>query len=105
MKDSERNKNKGKNLGAEGITTFQSRSFTDWQKAGGLNLFPVDPNKVKDKKKIPYMQRPGGSADDSDLSKGGGGGGFSFFGGGSKKKKEEAKPAEPEKKQNWWTLN
>ena len=34
-------KSKGKkNLGAGGITTFKSRSFSDWQKAGGKNLFP-----------------------------------------------------------------
>lgn len=55
MKESERKKNNGKNLGATGITTFQSRSFMDWQKAGGKNLFPVDPRKVKDPKEIPYM--------------------------------------------------
>ena len=55
MKNNEKNKNKGKNLGATGITTFKSRSFADWQKAGGKNLFPVDPTKVKDPKKIPYM--------------------------------------------------
>ena len=55
MKNQEKNKNKGKNLGATGITTFKSRSFSDWQKAGGKNLFPVDPRKVKDAKEIPYM--------------------------------------------------
>ena len=55
MKDAEKNKAKGKNLGANGITTFKSRSFADWQKAGGKNLFPVDPKKVKDPKEIPYM--------------------------------------------------
>ena len=55
MKNAEKNKNKGKNLGASGITTFKSRSFSDWQKAGGKNLFPVDPRKVKDPKDLPYM--------------------------------------------------
>ena len=40
MKEAEKNKNKGKNLGKSGITTFKSRSFDDWQKAGGKNLFP-----------------------------------------------------------------
>jgi hypothetical protein len=40
MKEAERNKNKGKNLGKTGITTFNSRSFSEWQKAGGKNLFP-----------------------------------------------------------------
>mmetsp|Transcript_66079 Transcript_66079/g.190683 ORF Transcript_66079/g.190683 Transcript_66079/m.190683 type:complete len:156 (+) Transcript_66079:383-850(+) len=100
MKEAEKNKNKGKNLGATGITTFKSRSFSDWQKAGGKNLFPVDPRKVKDPKEIPYMQRPGGAADDSDIGKKSGG--FSLFG-----KKKAAAPApapEPEKKKNWWTL-
>jgi hypothetical protein len=55
MKNAEKNKAKGKNLGANGITTFKSRSFSEWQKAGGKNLFPVDPRKVKDPKEIPYM--------------------------------------------------
>ncbi len=55
MKNAEKNKAKGKNLGANGITTFKSRSFSDWQKAGGKNLFPVDPKKVKDPKDLPYM--------------------------------------------------
>ena len=58
---------KGKNLGATGITSFKSRSFADWQKSGGKNLFPVDPKKAKSAKDIPYMQRPGGMPDDSDL--------------------------------------
>ena len=40
MKEEEKNKNKGKNLGKTGITSFKSRSFDDWQKAGGKNLFP-----------------------------------------------------------------
>mmetsp|Transcript_3746 Transcript_3746/g.5416 ORF Transcript_3746/g.5416 Transcript_3746/m.5416 type:complete len:151 (-) Transcript_3746:983-1435(-) len=97
MKEAEKNKNKGKNLGKTGITSFKSRSFAEWQKAGGKNLFPVDPKSVKDPKDLPYMQRPGGSADDEDLKKGG----FSFFG---KKKKEEPKAPEPEKKKNWWTM-
>ena len=57
----------------------------------------VDPRKVKDPKELPYMQRPGGSADDSDIKKKGG---FSFFGG--KKKAEKKEPPAPEKKTNWW---
>mmetsp|Transcript_28346 Transcript_28346/g.35052 ORF Transcript_28346/g.35052 Transcript_28346/m.35052 type:complete len:151 (+) Transcript_28346:142-594(+) len=98
IKDAEKNKNKGKNLGKTGITSFSSRSFAEWQKAGGKNLFPVDPNSVKDKSKLPYMQRPGGKPDDSDLKPKKGG--FSFGG-----KKKAAEPvAEPEKKKNWWTL-
>ena len=40
LKEAERNKNKGKNLGATGITSFKSRSLSEWQKAGGKNLFP-----------------------------------------------------------------
>ena len=55
LKAKEANKNKGKNLAKTGITTFKSRSFADWQKAGGKNLFPVDPKKVKDASEIPYM--------------------------------------------------
>merc|ERR1711937_772563 len=81
MKEEEKNKNKGKNLGKTGITSFKSRSFDDWQKAGGKNLFPVDPNSVKNPKDLPYMQRAGGSADDSDLdTKKKGFGGFFNFG-------------------------
>jgi hypothetical protein len=40
MKEAEKNKKGKKNLGQSGITTFKSRSFSDWQKAGGKNLFP-----------------------------------------------------------------
>jgi len=58
------------NLGKVGITSFQSRSFAEWQKAGGKNLFPVDPKKAKSAKDLPYMQRPGGKPDGSDLAKG-----------------------------------
>mmetsp|Transcript_26507 Transcript_26507/g.41118 ORF Transcript_26507/g.41118 Transcript_26507/m.41118 type:complete len:155 (-) Transcript_26507:75-539(-) len=95
-------KSKGKNLGAVGITSFKSRSFADWQKSGGKNLFPVDPKTVKDPSQLPYMQRPGGMPDDSDLKKTKKGG-FSFNFGG-KKKVEEPPAPEPEKKKNWWTL-
>uniref|UniRef100_A0A7S1YEE8 Uncharacterized protein n=1 Tax=Grammatophora oceanica TaxID=210454 RepID=A0A7S1YEE8_9STRA len=101
LKSKEKTKAAGKNLGKVGITTFKSRSFSDWQKAGGKNLFPVDPTKVKNPKDLPYMQRPGGSADDSDIS-GKKGGMFSMF--GNKKKKEEKKPEPPKKSTNWWTL-
>lgn len=90
---------KGKNLGKVGITTFKSRSFADWQKAGGKNLFPVDPTKVKNAKELPYMQRPGGKADDSDLKK------ASPFANMFGKKKEPEPEPEPEKSTNWWTLN
>jgi hypothetical protein len=55
VKEKERMANKGKNLGKVGITTFKSRSFDEWQKSGGKNLFPVDPKKVKNAKEIPYM--------------------------------------------------
>jgi len=104
IKDAEKGKNKGKNLGAVGITSFKSRSFDDWQKSGGKNLFPVDPNSVKNVKDLPYMQRPGGSADDSDLKGGKKKSGPTFFKMGASKKKAAPAP-EPEKKKNWWTLN
>lgn len=105
-----------KNLGKVGITKFQSRSFADWQKAGGKNLFPVDPKAIKNPKDLPYvssncmymimdhltmnqqMMRPGGSADDVDLKKNVNP--FAKLFGG--KKKEE--PVEEPKQQNWWTL-
>ena len=103
IKNKEQSANKGKNLGKVGITSFKSRSFAEWQKSGGKNLFPVDPRTVKDPKDFPYMQLSGGSADDSDLKKGGGGGLFGMFGGAKKKAAPEPKP-EPEKKTNWWTL-
>lgn len=98
IKNAEKAKNAKKNLGKSGITTFKSRSFSDWQAAGGKNLFPVDPKSVKNAKDLPYMQRKGGSADDSDI----GGKKNNFFGSlfGKKEKKEEAPPA-PEKKNPW----
>jgi len=65
MKKKEAEDLKKKNLGAVGITKFQSRSFEAWQKSGGKNLFPVDPTKPLESR--PYMQRPGGSADGTDL--------------------------------------
>jgi len=40
LQEKERNRNKGKNLGKVGITSFKSRSFAEWQKSGGKNLFP-----------------------------------------------------------------
>jgi hypothetical protein len=98
LKEQEKS-NKGKNLGKVGITSFKSRSFADWQKSGGVNLFPVDP-RGKAAKDIPYMQRAGGMADNSDLKPKSNGGMFGMF--GSKKKEEEAAPEE--KKTNWWTL-
>ncbi|KAL7547542.1 hypothetical protein ACHAWF_010826 [Thalassiosira exigua] len=105
IKEAEKSKTKGKDLGKVGITSFKSRSFSEWQKAGGKNLFPVDPTKVKSQSEIPYMQRAGGSADGDDL-KGGAkkNKGPTFFAfGGSKKKEPE--PAPEPKKTNWWTLN
>jgi hypothetical protein len=102
FKEQEQKKNAGKNLGKVGITTFKSRSFADWQASGGKNLFPVDPTKVKNAKEIPYMQRPGGSADDSDLGGSKGGGLFNF---GKKAAAKKAPEPEPVKKStNWWTL-
>merc|ERR1712032_1128302 len=79
IKDAEKNANKGKDLGKVGITSFKSRSFSDWQKSGGKNLFPVDPNSVKSQSEIPYMQRAGGSADGADLTGGGKKKGATFF--------------------------
>merc|ERR1712157_675763 len=61
---------KKKNLGQTGITSFKSRSFSEWQKSGGKHLYPVDPKKAKNAKEIPYMQRAGGAADDSDIKGG-----------------------------------
>lgn len=55
MKEQEKNKNKGKDLSRVGITTFKSRSFVDWQKSGGKNLFPVNPRTAKDPSELPYM--------------------------------------------------
>mmetsp|Transcript_16557 Transcript_16557/g.34614 ORF Transcript_16557/g.34614 Transcript_16557/m.34614 type:complete len:162 (+) Transcript_16557:99-584(+) len=104
IKEAEKNKNKGKDLGKVGITSFKSRSFAEWQKSGGKNLFPVDPKSVKDPKEIPYMQRAGGAADGSDLKGGGKKSLPTFFTLGGKKTKEPEPEPEPKKK-NWWTLN
>ena len=92
-------KKKGKDLGKTGITSFKSRSFDAWQKSGGKNLFPVDPNSVKSSKEIPYMQRKGGSADDQDLKAKKPG----LFDNLFKKKAPEPEP-EPPKKKNPWTF-
>eukprot|EP00978_Attheya_sp_CCMP212_P024131 scaffold75427_cov58-Attheya_sp.AAC.2 len=104
MKDAEKSKTKGKNLGTVGITSFKSRSFAEWQRAGGVNLFPVDPKSVKDPREIPYMQRKGGMPDDSDLKKVQKKGGMFGGLGGGKKKKPEPVAAPPKKEKNWWTL-
>ncbi|GMH50861.1 hypothetical protein TL16_g00888 [Triparma laevis f. inornata] len=93
MKEAEKAKKAGKNLGKVGVTSFKSRSFAEWQKSGGKNLFPVDPKKVKDPKDIPYMQR-GGAPDDSDLKKPG------LF----QKKMAAKKQEKDEPKKNWWTF-
>ena len=103
IKEAEKGQTKGKDLGKVGITSFKSRSFADWQKAGGKNLFPVDPNSVKNDSELPYMQRAGGSADGADLKGGKKKGGPTFFQLGGKKKAPEPEP-EPVKKKNWWTL-
>mmetsp|Transcript_27545 Transcript_27545/g.58193 ORF Transcript_27545/g.58193 Transcript_27545/m.58193 type:complete len:160 (-) Transcript_27545:94-573(-) len=105
IKEAEKNKDKGKNLGAVGITSFKSRSFSEWQKAGGKNLFPVDPTKVKSQDEIPYMQRQGGSADGSDLKGGAKKKAPTFFAFGGNKKKAAPEPEPEPKKKNWWTLN
>jgi len=107
MKEKERNQ-KNKNLGAVGITTFKSRSFADWQKSGGKNLMPVFNAEEKIRRgelrpeDVPYMQRPGGKPDNSDLKKQ-----PNIFANlfGGNKKKEEEKPPEQPKQTNWWTLN
>lgn len=98
IKDKEKN-GKGKDLGKVGITSFKSRSFSDWQKSGGINLFPVDPNSVKNKDDLPYMQRPGGMADGSDLK--GGAKKKGLFNMGGKKKAPEPEPEKPKKKNFW----
>jgi hypothetical protein len=102
VKEAEKKKLAGKNLGKEGITSFSSRTLSEWQKSGGKSLFPVDPRTVKDASEIPYMQRPGGKADNSDLKKPASGLKLPMF--GKKPAKPEPVP-EPEKKKNWWTLN
>jgi hypothetical protein len=102
IKAAEKEKTKGKNLGQVGITTFQSRSFAEWQKSGGVNLFPVDPTKAKRPEDIPYMQRPGGKPDNSDLKKSSP---FSLFGGAKKATEAKKGDAPPAKGTNWWTLN
>merc|ERR1719183_3139468 len=38
VKEAEKNKSKGKNLGQTGITSFKSRTFAEWQRAGGKSL-------------------------------------------------------------------
>jgi hypothetical protein len=69
---------------------------------GFSSIFRLSVNpKGKDPKDIPYMQRPGGRADDSDLVGKKKTGGFSFFGG--KKKEPEPEPEAP-KKDNFWTF-
>merc|ERR1719491_1896970 len=97
IKDKEKKTKGGKDLSKTGITSFKSRSFADWQKAGGKNLFPVDPKSVKDPKDLPYMQRPGGSADDGDLKKKK----KPLFSFGKKKKKEPEPEPEPVVKKLW----
>lgn len=49
-----------------GTKRFKSRSFEAWQKAGGVHLFPVNPNEASYEER-PYMQRKGGDWEGSDL--------------------------------------
>lgn len=65
MKKKEQEQVKGKNLAAVGITKFKSRSFEAFQKSGAKNLFPVAPDTPLEER--PYMMRPGGKPDASDL--------------------------------------
>lgn len=67
IKRKEEEQGKGKNLGTVGITKFKSRSFEAWQKSGSKNLFPVDSKTPLEER--PYMMRPGGQPDGSDLTK------------------------------------
>ncbi|GMI33855.1 hypothetical protein TrCOL_g3235 [Triparma columacea] len=97
QKAKEAAKTKGKNLGKVGVTSFKSRSFAEWQKSGGKNLFPVDPTKVKNAKDIPYMQR-GGAPDDSDLKK------PNFFDKLFKKPEKKMEEPPPPPKKNPWTF-
>merc|ERR1719223_654611 len=92
IKNKEKSAKNGKNLGQVGIASFKSRTFAEWQKAGGKNLFPVDPNKVKSQDEIPYMQRANGSADGSDLGGGAKKKAPTFFQMGGKKKAPEPEP-------------
>mmetsp|Transcript_6587 Transcript_6587/g.11941 ORF Transcript_6587/g.11941 Transcript_6587/m.11941 type:complete len:161 (-) Transcript_6587:161-643(-) len=103
IKDAEKGASNGKDLGKVGITSFKSRSFAEWQKAGGINLFPVDPKSVKSQDEIPYMQRQGGMADGSDLKGGTKKKAPTFFNMGGKKKAPEPEPVAPTKKKNWWS--
>ena len=66
-KEAEELKAKG-NLGAMGTTRFKSRSFEAWHKAGGVHLFPVDPNTTPYEER-PYMQRKDGDWEGTDLKK------------------------------------
>ncbi|CAM9160121.1 unnamed protein product [Choristocarpus tenellus] len=54
------------NLGRIGITKFQSRLMKAWQTSGASHLFPKDP-KTTPREALPYIQRGGGSWDNSDL--------------------------------------
>lgn len=75
MKKAEREKNA--NLGRVGVDSkrFKSRSMKSFmealEKGEGGHLFPVNPQKVKTGEipleKVPYMQRKGGSWDNSDV--------------------------------------
>ena len=66
-KEEDEKKKKG-DMALLGTTRFKSRSFEAWQKAGGVHLFPVDPNAVSYEER-PYMQRRGGDWEGKDLQK------------------------------------
>jgi len=55
VKKKEAEANKGKNLGAIGITKFKSRSFEAFQKSGAKNLFPVSPDTPIEQRRIIYI--------------------------------------------------
>mmetsp|Transcript_2668 Transcript_2668/g.4267 ORF Transcript_2668/g.4267 Transcript_2668/m.4267 type:complete len:222 (+) Transcript_2668:183-848(+) len=72
IKDKEK---KQQNLGKKGVRGYKSRSFNAFvaalEKGEATHLLPVDPRKVKSGEipleEVPYMQRPGGAWDGSDL--------------------------------------
>merc|ERR1719223_2677176 len=100
IKSQERQRTKEKILERLVSPLSNLNPFLNGKRREQKNLFPVDPKKAKTAADIPYMQRPGGKPDGSDLKKGGFGG-FNFFG---KKKEEPVEEPPEEPKTNWWTL-
>jgi hypothetical protein len=68
IKKKEAEEMKKRQNGALGTTKFKSRSMEAWQKAGGVHLFPVNPNEVPYEER-PYMQRKNGDWEGNDLKK------------------------------------